>query len=380
MGALSSLFQSCIQGRKLHRRRAPTTASPESRPCSVPNTQNPPSATQTTTIRIVESVDSISLSEYSCESLPLEGTSPSLKPTHVHGHDHNNNPEKNEHEDEDEDTAVESEAESLNEKADPAFEKEILTPTTTTAAALKHRALPPLPTEDAAPPPPPPSPIIIPINPLSSRKLPEIKTRVIEDIPEATEEEEKAEKPTEQEQERTQRRGHKRTTTWRQSRRKSMLELFTLLQSSNAPASSESGDGSAAPTTSASTASTTGLSLSFSSFRFPLPPTRTPLRLSQLQRHHRQRQRQRPMSSSDHASSAERTRRDMSRPRTGAAPEPKPERDPERYEDVAMPAPLRTKKERRMGTAVFPPMSRALGAMREMAEGPATKQGQPLFC
>ncbi|RAK98943.1 uncharacterized protein BO80DRAFT_436583 [Aspergillus ibericus CBS 121593] len=162
-----------------------------------------------------------------------------------------------------------------------------------------------------------PRPASMDVPPSAVAKLPEIKSRIIEDIPEDVEEEDKQDANTaaaEDEQEKP----AKRSSAWRLSQRKSMIEIFNLLQSTAAAVASapkrsnirlpRSLRPSPAPEPSSSDAT------SCSSPRPPTPPPKSPT-----------------LASVEHFSS--------SAPPTTT---------------LTTPSSSPTKKQRRMGTAVFP--------------------------
>ncbi|GKZ52558.1 hypothetical protein AnigIFM49718_000440 [Aspergillus niger] len=195
-----------------------------------------------------------------------------------------------------------------------------------------------------------PRPASMDVPPSAAAKLPEIKSRIIEDIPEDVEEEDKHDadikhtvsavpdeqaKPEEEHgSETAATKPTKRTSTWRLSQRKSMNELFNLLQSTAAAVA-------AAP--------------KLSNLKFAIPP-KSPLRAS-------------PTNDSPHHSYVSSVSSTSNRPPTPPPKSPvlrpnsRPLPDPAQLSSSAPPASgtslgslssSPTKKQRRMGTAVFP--------------------------
>ncbi|GJP92578.1 hypothetical protein CBS115989_5761 [Aspergillus niger] len=195
-----------------------------------------------------------------------------------------------------------------------------------------------------------PRPASMEVPPSAAAKLPEIKSRIIEDIPEDVEEEDKHDadikhtvsavpdeqaKPEEEYgSETAATKPTKRTSTWRLSQRKSMNELFNLLQSTAAAVA-------AAP--------------KLSNLKFAIPP-KSPLRAS-------------PTNDSPHHSYVSSVSSTSNRPPTPPPKSPvlrpnsRPLPDPAQLSSSAPPASgtslgslssSPTKKQRRMGTAVFP--------------------------
>ncbi|GKZ47022.1 hypothetical protein AbraIFM66951_010197 [Aspergillus brasiliensis] len=195
-----------------------------------------------------------------------------------------------------------------------------------------------------------PRPASMDVPPSAAAKLPEIKSRIIEDIPEDVEEEDKHDadvntapsaaadgqaKPEEEhDSETVTTKPTKRTSTWRLSQRKSMNELFNLLQSTAAAVAS-------AP--------------KLSNLKFAIPP-KSPLRAS-------------PTNESPHHSYISSTSSTSIRPPTPPPKSPvlkpssRPLPDPTQLSSSAPAASgtslgglssSPTKKQRRMGTAVFP--------------------------
>ncbi|EHA23886.1 hypothetical protein ASPNIDRAFT_40054 [Aspergillus niger ATCC 1015] len=195
-----------------------------------------------------------------------------------------------------------------------------------------------------------PRPASMDVPPSAAAKLPEIKSRIIEDIPEDVEEEDKHDsdikhtvsavsdeqaKPEEEHgSETAATKPTKRTSTWRLSQRKSMNELFNLLQSTAAAVA-------AAP--------------KLSNLKFAIPP-KSPLRAS-------------PTNDSLHHSYVSSVSSTSNRPPTPPPKSPvlrpnsRPLPDPAQLSSSAPPASgislgslssSPTKKQRRMGTAVFP--------------------------
>lgn len=195
-----------------------------------------------------------------------------------------------------------------------------------------------------------PRPASMDVPPSAAAKLPEIKSRIIEDIPEDVEEEDKHDadikhtvsavpdeqaKPEEEHgSETAATKPTKRTSTWRLSQRKSMNELFNLLQSTAAAVA-------AAP--------------KLSNLKFAIPP-KSPLRAS-------------PTNDSPHHSYVSSVSSTSNRPPTPPPKSPvlrpnsRPLPDPVQLSSSAPPASgtslgslssSPTKKQRRMGTAVFP--------------------------
>ncbi|PYI06108.1 hypothetical protein BO78DRAFT_124292 [Aspergillus sclerotiicarbonarius CBS 121057] len=179
-----------------------------------------------------------------------------------------------------------------------------------------------------------PRPASMDVPPSAVAKLPEIKSRIIEDIPEDAEEEDKqgvsvAAPEDEQDPETT--KPAKRSSAWRLSQRKSMVEIFNLLQSTAAavasapkrsnirlPKSLRPSSASERPSENASSSSPSpppsSSSSSSSSPRPPTPPPKSPT-----------------LASADPVSSS-------APPATA----------------LTTPSSSPTKKQRRMGTAVFP--------------------------
>ncbi|KAI2994614.1 hypothetical protein CBS147346_10358 [Aspergillus niger] len=195
-----------------------------------------------------------------------------------------------------------------------------------------------------------PRPASMDVPPSAAAKLPEIKSRIIEDIPEDVEEEDKHDsdikhtvsavpdeqaKPEEEHgSETAATKPTKRSSTWRLSQRKSMNELFNLLQSTAAAVA-------AAP--------------KLSNLKFAIPP-KSPLRAS-------------PTNDSPHHSYVSSVSSTSNRPPTPPPKSPvlrpnsRPLPDPAQLSSSAPPASgislgslssSPTKKQRRMGTAVFP--------------------------
>ncbi|KAL4883036.1 hypothetical protein BJY04DRAFT_185611 [Aspergillus karnatakaensis] len=385
--SLSSLFLSCIQARKdkksrnktphaiphtssdstcahptpttptctcTHRYSTPTALPPVPRAGTTYNpnpapTLNSISITQTTSIRIVESdsssdydstssdADTSSLSDYGCDC---------GSPHHDHdfakdGHDCGCEACISGYDDIDLD---------LPECPQPAIKR-----------TLSNRPLPPLPSTSSS---------------SSPRKHSEIKTRFIEEtIPEEDEDEYLAQCIKEQEAEEAKR--HKRTT----SRRKSMIELFNL----SSPFASGSGSGSSSRPCSGAGLGMPGLSLSFSNlnFRFPLPPVWGSQSQTQTQA---QTQTQTPQDQDVE-------RKEKKRPMSMSVLPPSTT-IPHMEEKATLHETLTqtpsttitisatsttTKKERRMGTVLFPPLA-LLSRSSVASNRDSTGSGRSLFC
>ncbi|KAL5335805.1 hypothetical protein BJX70DRAFT_307821 [Aspergillus crustosus] len=401
--SLSSLFLSCIQARKDKKGRHNSNPSPKSitatnnrdsacehttppasrcictypiagTPTALPQLPGPHRSslciTQTTSIRIVESdssseydsssssSDTNSVSDYGCDC-----DCRSLHHDHGRGHGHENDQDEQEREhlceDCDEDDI------DLPKCSQPAIKR-----------SLSHRPLPPLPSQSHTGS----------SSVSGSRKLPEIKTRFIEEtIPEEDEDEYLAQCQREQDEEDAKR--HKCTT----SRRKSMIELFDL----SSPFTTGPWSGSEPRPPSGS--GLPGLSLSFSNlnFRFPLPPAWGGQSQVQAGDGHggqspEKKKKKRPMSmsvlptvvsKSTHISTLvneEEEKATLHKTLT-CGPELPSTTTTISATDTATTTGTTTKKERRMGTVLFPPLT-LLSRSSVASNRDSAGSSRSLFC
>ncbi|PWY90785.1 hypothetical protein BO70DRAFT_284044 [Aspergillus heteromorphus CBS 117.55] len=218
-----------------------------------------------------------------------------------------------------------------------------------------------------------PRPASMDVPPSAAAKLPEIKSRIIEDIPEDVEEEGKhdndmtqtgstAAQDSETDEDpdsATKSASAKRRSTWRLSQRKSMIEIFNLLQSTAAAvASAPKLSNLKLPLAGRSPLRASMTSSSYDEPSSPVPPTPPP-------------------KSPPYAAAAAAASTSTTAPATATATtttpaaasssstttttttttttsKPLPSPHPHDHPDPSTPTPSPTKKQRRMGTAVFP--------------------------